>query len=53
MNEKLPTDFEPDGDYEHDKEDVGGPGGIVNYEEKFQPEGWVYVEGESTPKVES
>lgn len=46
-------DFVPDDDeYEHSAEDVGGPGGIANYEPELAPEGWEYVEGESTPKVE-
>lgn len=52
--EGLPEDFEPDDDYddEHSKENSGGPGGIVNYDEELQPEGWKYVEGVSTPKVQ-
>jgi hypothetical protein len=37
---------------EHRPKDVGGPGGIVNYDEKLAPEDWEYVEGESTPKEE-
>ena len=47
------TDFEPDADWvdEHGKNETGGPGGVVNYDEKLRPEGWEYVEGESTPKV--
>lgn len=51
----LPTDFEPDDDFdpdEHSKQTTGGPGGIVNYDEDLYPEGWQYVEGESSPPVE-
>jgi len=36
----------------HPKDDVGGPGGVVNYDESLAPEDWEYVEGESTPPVE-
>jgi hypothetical protein len=50
-----PEDFEPDDDFEddHSKETTGGPGGIVNYPPETWPEGWEYVEGESTPPVEN
>ena len=49
-----PEDFEPDENFEdeHAREETGGPGGIINYPESFYPEGWEYVEGESSPKVE-
>jgi len=49
-----PEDFEPDDDYEdeHSKEEVGGVGGIVNYDEELAPEGWEYVEGESSPPAD-
>ena len=52
--EGLPADFEPDDDWEneHSKDETGGPGGIVNYDESLAPEDWRYVEGVSTPKVE-
>ena len=49
-----PEDFEPDDDFEdeHSKEEVGGVGGIVNYDEELAPEGWEYVEGESSPPAD-
>lgn len=52
--EGLPEDFEPDDDEddEHSKENSGGPGGIINYDESLYPEDWKYVEGVSSPKVE-
>jgi hypothetical protein len=37
---------------EHGPKAVGGPGGIVNYPEKYAPEDWEYEEGVSTPKEE-
>jgi hypothetical protein len=49
----YPLDFVPDPDHpgEHSKESTGGPGGIINYDPSLYPEGWAYVEGESTPPV--
>lgn len=49
-----PEDFEPDDEFdnEHSPEETGGPGGIVNYPEELAPEGWEYIEGESTPPEE-
>jgi hypothetical protein len=37
---------------EHTWETEGGPGGIINTPREFWPEGWEFVEGESSPKVE-
>ena len=50
---ETPEDFSPEKDiYEHTKKQDGGPGGIINYPKKSWPDGWEYVEGESSPKVE-
>jgi hypothetical protein len=50
---ETPEDFVPDKDWvdEHSKDDTGGPGGIINYDESLWPDGWQYIEGESSPKV--
>jgi hypothetical protein len=48
-----PEDLDEDSyEDEHEKSDVGGPGGIINYPEETHPEGWQYIEGESSPPVE-